>query len=186
MHFDILAPLYDLLIRPPDVSTLIAAARLPASGRLLDAGGGTGRITQQLDHLIDQVVVVDSSLKMLQQARDKAGLSVTWARAERMPFPTFSFTRIIAVDAYHHFAHQQASLVELWRLLSPGGWLVIEEPDIRNFNVKLIALGEKLTLFRSHFVHAEHIAAQLESLGADPEIQRGDFNYWVSAYKPSS
>jgi ubiquinone/menaquinone biosynthesis C-methylase UbiE len=103
-----------------------------------------------------------------------------------MPFPAHSFNRIIAVDAYHHFAHQQASLVELWRLLSPGGWLVIEEPDIRNFNVKLIALGEKITLFRSHFVHAEHIAAQLENLGAHTEIQRGDFNYWVSAFKPSA
>ena len=185
MHFDILAPLYDLLIRPADVSTLISAARLPAEGCLLDAGGGTGRITQQLDHLMDQVIVVDSSVKMLQQAREKASLSVTWARAEQMPFPSQSFTRIIAVDAYHHFAHQQASLMELWRLLSPNGWLVIEEPDIRNFHVKLIALGEKLTFFRSHFVHAEHIAAQLEKLGARVEIQRGDFNYWVSAFKPS-
>lgn len=185
MHFDFLAPLYDFLIRPPDVSMLIAAARLPAAGRMLDAGGGTGRITKQLSHLIDPIIVVDSSLKMLQQARDKAGLSVSSARAEELPFPPHSFTRIIAVDSYHHFAHQQACMIELWRLLSPGGWLVIEEPDIRNFNVKLIALGEKIALFRSHFVHAEHIAAQLENLGAHTEIQRGDFNYWVSAFKPS-
>jgi len=47
-HFDFLAPFYDRVIRPADVSHLSRLAGLPCAGRLLDAGGGTGRIADSL------------------------------------------------------------------------------------------------------------------------------------------
>ena len=46
------------------------------------------------------------------------------------------------VDALHHVADQEATIRELWRLLKPGGRIIIEEPDIRRFEVKLLALIE--------------------------------------------
>jgi demethylmenaquinone methyltransferase/2-methoxy-6-polyprenyl-1,4-benzoquinol methylase len=42
-------------------------------------------------------------------------------------------------------------------LKKKGGLLVIEEPDIRTFGVKLIALAEKLLLMRSHFLAPDEI-----------------------------
>ena len=36
--------------------------------------------------------------------------------------------------------------------------MIIEEPDIRNFLVKLVAIGEKILLMRSHFLEPEKIA----------------------------
>ena len=45
----------------------------------------------------------------------------------------------------------------MFRVLKPGGLLVIEEPDIRTFGVKLIAIAEKLLLMRSHFLAPEEI-----------------------------
>ncbi len=61
------------------------------------------------------------------------------------------------VNALHHVCNQQETVNELWRTLQPGGRIVIEEPDVRTFAVKLFALGEKLALMRSHFLfqHAD-------------------------------
>jgi ubiquinone/menaquinone biosynthesis C-methylase UbiE len=87
------------------------------------------------------------------------------------------------VDAFHHLEQQEASLRELWRVLSPEGLLIIEEPDIREFAVKLIALAEKMTLFRSHFIPAEKIAHLLRGFGAVTEIYRRKPNVWIRATK---
>lgn len=182
-HFDLLAPLYDRLIRTPEDYLLPELAELPVSGRALDAGGGTGRISAALVPLTGAMVVADESVQMLRQASDKDGLLTVASEIERLPFRTDVFQRIIVVDALHHFRHQNACLRELYRVLAPGGLLVVEEPDIRHFSVKLIALAEKLTLFRSHFLHAERVAQQLRALGASTQIHRRDYNYWVVASK---
>ena len=69
-HFGILAPFYDRVIPPSDLNRL----RLPTTGRLLDAGGGTGRVSSQLRHLVDEVIISDSSALMLKQAQLKGQL----------------------------------------------------------------------------------------------------------------
>ena len=182
-HFDLLAPLYDRLIRPPADYRLNEVTGLPTSGRLLDAGGGTGRIAERLRDQVDQIVIADSSLKMLQQANDKGGLDAVGSHTEKLPFPDGSFERIIVVDAYHHLTDQGSSLAEFWRVLAPGGRLVIEEPDIDRFAVKLIAIAEKLALMRSHFVRAERIAERLAGMGADATVERENHAAWVIANK---
>jgi demethylmenaquinone methyltransferase/2-methoxy-6-polyprenyl-1,4-benzoquinol methylase len=63
------------------------------------------------------------------------------------------------VDAFHHVVDQAATAFEMLRVLNPGGLLVIEEPDIRTFGVKLIAVAEKLLMMRSHFLSPEQIAS---------------------------
>jgi ubiquinone/menaquinone biosynthesis C-methylase UbiE len=183
-HFDILAPLYDRLISQPDEWRIIRLARLPVEGSLLDVGGGTGRISQYLVGSADQVIVLDSSFKMLSQAKAKNGLLPVVSAAEGLPFPDHAFARIVMVDAFHHLADQSASMLELWRVLKPGGVLVVEEPDIRHFVVKLVALAEKMALFRSHFLSAERIAGRLNAYGAKIQIHREKPNVWVVAEKP--
>jgi len=183
-HFDFLAPIYDRVISLPDGDHLAQAARLPIQGRLLDAGGGTGRIAQTLRGQAGQIILSDISIKMLGQALKKGGLQAVGGVAENLPFPDHSFERVIMVDAYHHLVNQHQSMLEIWRVLEPGGLLVIEEPDILEFRVKLVALAEKLALFRSHFVRAERIAARLQTLDAVTEIVRQPPNVWIIAEKP--
>jgi hypothetical protein len=70
-------------------------------------------------------------------------------------------------------------------MTAPGGQIIIEEPDIRNFAVKLIALGEKLLLMRSHFHRPEVIAEMgLRNEGAEVQIQRKNGNAWIIINKP--
>ncbi len=182
-HFDLLAPLYDRLISPPDAALFASLVGLPTSGLLLDAGGGTGRVAQQIKHMARAVVVADASRAMLAQAGDKAGLLPVACEVEALPLPGGAFARVIMVDAFHHLRDQTGSLHELWRVVAPGGRLVIEEPDIRRTAVKLVALAEKLLLMRSHFQPAERLAEGLQRLGAQVRIHREGHTAWVIGEK---
>jgi ubiquinone/menaquinone biosynthesis C-methylase UbiE len=179
-HFDLAARFYERLIPPPDPTELIALLRLPIAGRLLDAGGGTGRVAGALQPFVTRVVVSDLSLGMLRQARLKHGLLPLRAHAERLPFPDASFERIVVVDALHHFCSQEDSIADLLRVLRSGGRLVIEEPDVTRLAVKFVALAEKLALMRSRFLTPRRIAEIAARLGSVAEIHRGSrFRAWI-------
>jgi demethylmenaquinone methyltransferase/2-methoxy-6-polyprenyl-1,4-benzoquinol methylase len=182
-HFDFLAPHYERYIGVKDPQELCRLADLPASGALLDAGGGTGRVAQVLRGKADQIVVADLSYQMLAIAHQKDSLQTVCSHSEKLPFPDETFTRIIMVDALHHVCNQQQTAAELWRTLKPGGRLVIEEPDVRTFAVKLIALAEKLALMRSHFLSPPRIAALFDYPDAHVRLEADKFNAWIVAEK---
>jgi len=165
-HFGFLAPFYEFFIPPKTSPEFIAEVNFPEGGLLLDAGGGTGRVAQFFHGQSRLIVVADESRSMLQEAVKKAGLCGVCAAAENLPFSPHTFDRVVMVDALHHVADQAAACGELWRIVKPGGRVVIEEPDIRSFWVRLIALAEKLALMRSHFLSPPQIVALFHFSGA--------------------
>jgi ubiquinone/menaquinone biosynthesis C-methylase UbiE len=166
-HFDLLSPYYDHFIKYNDPAKFSDLAELPTRGLLLDAGGGTGRKSYPLLSMVDGIIIADSSMGMLSQAKRKSGLFTICCETERLPFADESFERVIMVDALHHVGNYSATLKELWRLVKPGGKIVIEEPDIRSRSVKIIALFEKLAFMRSHFISPQIIAWIVVSKLAD-------------------
>ena len=162
-HFGILAPFYDRLFHPAAPNKLIALAGLPAYGRLLDAGGGTGRIAEQLTSCIGQIIVADQSFKMLRQASIKQHLQPVNSNTAAFPFPKECFARIIVVDAWHHLDGQAAAAGELLRVLERGGRILIQEPDIRQRLGKLVAMVEYALGMHSRFMAADQIAALFSS-----------------------
>jgi demethylmenaquinone methyltransferase/2-methoxy-6-polyprenyl-1,4-benzoquinol methylase len=186
-HFDLLAPLYDRVISSPDPERLKHLLRLPTSGRLLDAGGGTGRASCALRPLVGKLVISDPSGPMLQQAAARGALEAIQGSSERLPFEDESFDRIMVVDALHHFHNQQTAINELLRVLKPGGRLLIEEPDIHRWQVKLVALAEKILLMRSHFLSPQEIQTLLAAHGQEATIQSdGEFAAWIYIDKKGS
>ncbi len=160
VHFDLIAPWYERFIHPQHPERLLAALELRPSHRVLDVGGGTGRVAQFLKPA-RLVVVADLSVAMLRFAQRKKGIHPTAALAEALPFAPGSFERVVMVDALHHLFDQRDAVAELWRVLAPGGRLIIEEPDLAHPFVKGIAIWEKAMLMRSHFLRPEAIAALL-------------------------
>jgi demethylmenaquinone methyltransferase/2-methoxy-6-polyprenyl-1,4-benzoquinol methylase len=183
-HFGFLAPFYERVIPAPDVSRLSELLDLPAAGRLLDAGGGTGRVSGQLRPLVDDLVVTDVSAGMLAQARGKDDLDLSLAHAETLPFADGAFDRVLVVDALHHFCDQSRAIAELLRVLKKNGTLVIEEPDLNLFRVKMIAVPEKIALMRSHFYYPAEIKTMIEACGASARIETDDIiTAWVVVTK---
>jgi demethylmenaquinone methyltransferase/2-methoxy-6-polyprenyl-1,4-benzoquinol methylase len=177
-HFGFLAPFYDSVIKYSPSPRLNRIAALPTTGRLLDVGGGTGRVSQTLRGVAGQILVADLSTGMLRQAAEKE-LETACAHSEHLPFPARTFDRVLMVDAFHHVGDQAGTARELWRVLKPGGRIVILEPDIRNLSVKLIALFEKATLMCSRFLPGTEIAALFSFAGGKVEIEREGYNVWI-------
>ncbi len=170
-HFDLAAPFYERVISHAEPEWLADLLDLSAGGRLLDVGGGTGRVSGALAERVAQVVLTDPSWGMLRQARAKARLESANAHAERLPFTDGAFDRILMVDAFHHVCDQDQTVAEMLRVLAPGGRLVVEEPNIETVSVKLVALAEKLAFMRSHFVRPAVMAGMFRAHGARAEVR---------------
>jgi len=162
-HFNFLGPIYDLIFGRSNNHEIVHLAAVNEGHRVLDVGGGTGRISVLLKKRTTNVFIADSAMKMIRQAQEKGIHSVN-SVSEKLPFQDSSFDRIVMVDAFHHVENQEMSLKEMWRLLARGGLIIIEEPNVHNMFVKMIAIGEKLLLMRSHFVSPEHIAAWFRNI----------------------
>ncbi len=183
-HFKLIAPLYERMAHRMPVDKVRKRLALPARGWLLDVGGGTGRVAAALQGDVDRVVVADYSEGMIRFAGQKPGVAAVRSVAEALPFASNTFARIVVVDAFHHFHDQKRAAVELWRVLAPGGRLVIEEPDATRLLVKFIALFERALLMRSRFYPPEAIADMFRRLGASVRVERGDkVNAWIIVEK---
>jgi ubiquinone/menaquinone biosynthesis C-methylase UbiE len=178
-HFSAIAPLYArVTYSKRDVMREVAS--LPVRGRLLDVGGGTGRVATAIHDLVDEITLADESFGMLANS-PRDFLRSVCGGSETLPFADDSFERVIMVDALHHVADHARSAREMFRVLKPGGVLVIEEPDIRTFGVKLIALAEKLLLMRTHFLSPAEIVKLFEF--GETSIRAEDGTAWVVVRK---
>lgn len=175
--FRLIAPFYDCLFAFLRTDRLRSLIGLPASGWLLDVGGGTGRVAQALDGA-GKVVILDISAEMLRRARNK-GLLVVQGQAEALPFRREAFARILMVDTFHHLRDQATSVSELLRVLGRDGRLVLEEFNVERPLVKLMALGERLLLMRSHFYRPHVLRRMFESAGGRVRVERRALNIWL-------
>jgi len=183
-HFDLIAPIYERVIRPKPNERLLSVMQADPEGILLDAAGGTGRIAQFLASKARRILLLDASFGMLTHSKASAQLEIVCALTEHLPLPDALVSQIIMVDALHHVIDPEKTAAELWRVLRPGGRIVIEEPDIRTFAVKLVALFEKLALMRSRFHTPDQIAHFFSFPGAHTHIEIEDHNAWVVIDKP--
>ncbi len=102
--------------------------------RLLDVGCGTGTFASMLasTSLPVQPMGLDMAERMCQLAREKsiqAGLerkvSFVTGDSEHLPFPDNTLDVITCSNSFHHYPHQEAVLGEFFRVLRPGGRVII-------------------------------------------------------------
>ena len=105
-------------------------ARLAAPGvRALDAACGTGRHARLLDSLGCATTGIDQSEAMLEVARTKVpNASFEHGDVEHMPFDDSAFDLVVVSLALCHFPDPTNAVVELARVLAPGGTLVVADP----------------------------------------------------------
>ncbi|GAB4401878.1 MAG: hypothetical protein OHK0052_25310 [Anaerolineales bacterium] len=180
-HFGIIAPFYERLIPLKHAERVLKFLAPQPEHRILDVGGGTGRVSALLRDRARQVVVLDESGKMLAKAREKGGLGLARALSEQMPFADGAFERILMVDTMHHVIDHAQTARELWRVLAPNGRLVIKEPDVRKFSGRLVAWMEKALLMRSEFLPPPVIVTLFGSAPRSVQMveDTADKNTWM-------
>ena len=112
---------------------LVRAAQPGPGRRLLDAATGTGDVALALARAGADVVGVDLTKPMLDIARARGaqepGLHLTWREGDlsQLPDPDGTYDAITAAFGIRNVANPPVALAELWRVLKPGGRLLVLE-----------------------------------------------------------
>lgn len=130
----VLAPIYDRLIAPLERRSLAAWRRrtwerVVGTGRGLEIGAGTGA-NFPYHPAGSRVIASDLSYQMLRQASDKVGggdLPLVTCDVEALPFADGSFAWAAETLAFCEVADPVQGLLEIRRVLRPGGRLVMLE-----------------------------------------------------------
>ncbi|MDQ3810204.1 MAG: class I SAM-dependent methyltransferase, partial [Chloroflexota bacterium] len=104
--------------------------RLPR-GRWLDCGCAEGGYSRALiDAGAEYVVGIEVELDRLVSATSAPGdIAYACAASEYLPFSTASFDGVFLNEVLEHVADEARTLAEIFRVLRPGGHLVVMSPN---------------------------------------------------------
>lgn len=113
---------------------------LPARGqRLLEIGAGFGRLAD-LYREYDQIVLLDYSKSLLQQAKDRLGeqkYTYVAANVYQLPLAADQFNTVCMVRVIHHLVDVPLALSQIGQVLEPGGTFLLEFANKRNLKAIL-------------------------------------------------
>ena len=110
-------------------------APLERGATIVDLGTGPGLLSIELNKLLPQakIIGVDPSSEMLKIARknaDEAGMSnyeTRLERAEEIPIESNSVNLVVTQSSLHEWENPQKGLSEIFRVLKPGGSLILKD-----------------------------------------------------------
>jgi ubiquinone/menaquinone biosynthesis C-methylase UbiE len=111
------------------VKQIVSHCNLDSSDRILDIGGGTGKIGNGIIQLTGaQVIVVEPDELMIKVGwRKNCQVDFVKAVGENLPFGDGEFSLILLVDVLHHTKNFQKVIEEVSRVLRTGGEVFIKE-----------------------------------------------------------
>lgn len=129
---------------------------LPRGGVVADIGAGTGHVAVKLARLgrFERVFAVDISPRMLERASASASalgvpLETRVSDLQRLPFDDGQLDLVVGCAVLHHLPDPAALMVEVARVLRPGGRAVfIGEPSAWGQRLAELVKTPALTLVR--------------------------------------
>lgn len=117
---------------------------LPKDTRVLDAGCGEGVLVDEFRTRL-AIVGVDPNY---------SSDVVTTASLAKLPYPEASFDRALCLDVLEHLAYpeQSLALAELYRVVRPGGELLISVPNLAHLQSRVHFL------LRGRLIHTASLA----------------------------
>ena len=116
-----------------DYKRSIQALELLRPANLIDIGCGPGGFLAHVQKAMPQLRLsaMDLSEGMIREVRDRFGGAVEAivGDAEHMPLESGTFDAVSVNMSIHHWPHPQAGINEVFRVLVPGGHLLLEDMD---------------------------------------------------------
>jgi ArsR family transcriptional regulator len=98
---------------------------------IADLGAGEGAFALLLAERATRVIAVDSSAKMIEVAREQArrngvkNVEYRLGDMEELPIDDGAVDLVFFSQSLHHALHPERAVEQAWRILSPGGRIVI-------------------------------------------------------------
>jgi ubiquinone/menaquinone biosynthesis C-methylase UbiE len=149
----------------------LAIAGLQKGKIAADIGAGTGFITEGLVHRGLQVIAVDQSEAMLETMRKKFGsaedIEYRIGEAEKLPISDTSVDYVFANMYLHHVGSPSQAILEMVRILKPGGMLVITDLDEHHFEFLRVEQHDRWMGFKREDVRRWLTEAGLKNVTVD-------------------
>jgi ubiquinone/menaquinone biosynthesis C-methylase UbiE/DNA-binding transcriptional ArsR family regulator len=113
--------------------------RLTPKITIADLGAGEGMVAQLLAPRVESVTCIDSSPRMVEvgsalaQKNGLNNLTYKLGDIEQVPLKDNSFDLAFLSQALHHAQHPERAVAEAFRILKPGGQLIILDLREHNF-----------------------------------------------------
>lgn len=107
------------------------ALRLVPAITVADLGAGEGLLSQLIAHRAERVWCIDNSPRMVEVGTELAkknglaNLTYKLGDIEKVPLPDAAVDLAILSQALHHASHPQTAVDEAFRILKPGGQLLL-------------------------------------------------------------
>jgi SAM-dependent methyltransferase len=117
---------------------LAAAKRHRPTGRFLDLGCGVGLLVEMAREVGYDAWGVEISKRTALHARDVLGRNVVHSDLVGANFPDGHFEVVVLSHVLEHLSNPKHVFAEIQRVLSPGGVVVIEVPNMDGLQVSLL------------------------------------------------
>lgn len=149
----------------------IGKVDLPNSTAVADVGTGTGFVLHGLLEQAEELVGFDESAEMLEVARSKlAGfphVQFRQAEGQHLPAEDSSFDAVFANMYLHHTPDPAAAILEMARILKPGGKLVITDLDTHEEAWMRVAMSDRWLGFDREDIRKWYATASLSKIDID-------------------
>ena len=127
--------------------------------RIADLGAGDGTLSRLLARRAESVHCVDNSERMVQLGRDLAkkekinNVTYVLGDIEKVPLPDRSVDLALLSQALHHAENPRQALAEAYRILKPGGRLLLLDLRAHRFEKARELYADRWLGFRENDLH---------------------------------
>ena len=128
-----------LIQRTVEVKKLVQICNFPVGERVLELGCGSGYGTKLIKKHFkpEKISAIDLDERMIKIANKNntdANITFIVGDATKLPFSNNTFDAVFELGIIHHIPNWRDSIKEIFRVLKPGGQIIIEDLSLETFN----------------------------------------------------